>query len=463
MKDGSKRIYIMKRENFEIKLPECGDAEFNIADYGAVAGGKVSNTQAFAEAIAAAAAQGGKVVVPKGIWLTGPIELRSGVELHLQDNAVILFSKNKEEYPLIVTDYEGIRRIRAVSPISANGQTNIAITGNGVIDGNGHLWRPVKQFKTTERQWKELLSKSSYVIDSNEGGVWVPEESIYKGRFRGEIFPDDYDTEEEALREAAAYYDFYRPVLMSLKHCERVLIEGVILRNSAAWMLHPYFCEEVTIRNITLVNPAYAQNGDGIDVDSCKNVEIHHSTFMTGDDAICVKAGKDRQARTLKKSSENIYIHDCTVLHSPSGFVIGSEMSRGVKNVLVEDCTCIDSKVGICFKSAIGRGGVVENIHIRRMNMVDLKVKAVSITMDYVHNIMDYHDPVVQSDDPEDIPEFRNVFIEDCRCTGGEWGVTIHGLAGRPDTVHDITIKNCDFAFGDKLDLKDCNKIEIYE
>lgn len=446
---------------FEVELPKRSDKEFNIREYGAVAGGKVSNTKAFAEAISAASINGGKVVVPRGIWLTGPITLLSNVELHLQDNAVVLFSKSKEEYPLIVTDYEGIRRIRTVSMINAEGQHDIAITGNGVIDGNGHLWRPVKQFKTTERQWKELLAKSPYVIDSKEGGVWVPEESIYNGRFRGEIFPDDYASEEEALKEAADYYDFYRPVLMSLKHCDRVLIEGVTLRNSSAWMLHPYFCEEVTVRNITLINPPYAQNGDGIDVDSCKNVHVHHSTFMTGDDAICIKSGKDRQARTLKKPSENIHVHDCTVLHSPSGVVIGSEMSRGVRNVLIEDCTCIDSKIGIRFKSAIGRGGVVEDIHIRRMNMVDIKERAVSITMDYVHNLMDYHDPVVQSDDPEDIPEFRNILIEECVCTGGEIGILVHGLAGRPDTVHDITIQNCDFATKQEKDLMDCEKVLI--
>lgn len=370
---------------FCVDLPQIADKEFYITDYGAVVGGKVSNTGAFAAAIGAAGVRGGRVVVPAGIWLTGPIELLSGVELHLQDNAVLLFDKNKEEYPLIVTDYEGIRRIRTVSPISARGQQDIAITGTGVIDGNGHLWRPVKQFKTTERQWQALLAKSPHVIDSNEGGVWVPEESIYKARFRGEIFPGDYDTEEEALQEAAAYYDFYRPVLMSIQHCNRVLIEGVTLRNSPAWMVHPYFCENVTVRGITLVNPAYAQNGDGLDVDSCKNVEIHHSTFMTGDDAICVKAGKDREARKLKKSSENIHIHDCTVMHSPSGFVIGSEMSRGVRNVLVEDCSC----------------------------------------------------------------------------TGDVGGVYIHGLAGRPDTVHDITIRNCDFTKEGTIDLQDCTKIDI--
>lgn len=449
------------RKEFEVRMPEIAQIDYDIRDYGAVAGGKVSNTKAFHDAIEGAAKTGGRVIVPNGIWLTGPIGLLSGVELHLEDNAVILFDKNKEEYPLIITDYEGIKRIRTVSPIHAEEQENIAITGKGVIDGNGHLWRPVKQFKTTERQWKALLEKSPYVIEGKEGGVWVPEESIYNERFRGEVFPGDYKTEEEDLKAAEGAYGFYRPVLLNFKHCKKVLIDGVTFRNSPAWMLHPYFCDDVTVRNITLINPPYAQNGDGIDVDSCKNVHIHHSTFMTGDDAICIKAGKDREARLLKKLSENIWVHDCTVMQSPSGIVIGSEMSRGVKNVLVEDCTCIDSKVGIRFKSAMGRGGVVEEIYIRRMNMVELQEKAVSITMDYVHNLMDYHDPVVESDDPEDIPEFRNVVIEDCVCTGGEMAVVIHGLSGRPEKVHDITIRNCDFGESPEIDLLDCRDIII--
>ena len=330
-----------------------------------------------------------------------------------------------------------------------------------MIDGNGHLWRPVKEFKTTKRQWQELLDKSPYVIDSKEGGVWCPEERIYQERFRGEVFPGDFAEEKEALEKAADYYDFYRPVLLSFRHCTRVLIQGVTFRNSAAWMLHPYFCEEVTVEGITLINPPYAQNGDGIDVDSCKNVHIHHSTFMTGDDAICIKSGKDRQARSLKKPSENIYVHDCIVLHSPSGVVIGSEMSRGVRNVVVEDCTCIDTKIGIRFKSAMGRGGIVEDIHIRRMNMVDIKEKAVSITMDYVHNLMDYHDPVVQSDDPEDIPYFRNIRIEDCMCTGGKQGIVIHGLAGMPSTIRNVKIVNCGFDAEGLIDLVDCEEVEI--
>ena len=134
-------------EEYKVNLPVQSKIEYNIKDYGAIAGGMVSNTQAFAEAIRAACVSGGKVIVPSGIWLTGPITLLSNVELHLEDNSVILFSKNKEEYPMIVTDYEGIRRIRTISQINAEGQHDISITGSGVIDGNGHLWRPVKQLR----------------------------------------------------------------------------------------------------------------------------------------------------------------------------------------------------------------------------------------------------------------------------------------------------------------------------
>ena len=238
-------------KKFTINLPMFNTKEYDITSYGAISGGQVSNTKAFAAAIDEATIKGGKVVVPDGIWLTGPIELKSNVELHLCDNAVILFDKNIEEYPLIDTDYEGIRRIRATSPIYANGACDIAITGNGVIDGSGHLWRPVKQFKMTERQWNKLLEKSQYILDDKEGGIWVPTKSIYDGRAYGEVFPDY----EGALKEAAPYYDFYRPVMVSLKHCKRVLIEDVQLQNSPAWCLHPYFCEDLLVKNVKICNP----------------------------------------------------------------------------------------------------------------------------------------------------------------------------------------------------------------
>lgn len=446
-------------QKFDVALPSFPDNDFLLTDFGAVGDGKFVNTEAFRAAMEAASENGGRVVVPNGIWLTGPIWLLSNVNLHLEDNATIVFTKSKEEYPLFVTDYEGISRIRTISQINAEGAENIAITGHGTINGNGHLWRPVKQFKTTERQWNALLEKSSYVIESKEGGVWCPTQSIYDARFVGEIFPGTCETPEESLKKADPYYDFYRPVMLSLRHCSRVLIDGVTLINSAAWNVHPYFCTDLTVRNIYLVNPPYAQNGDGIDVDSCKNVHIHHCNFQTGDDAICLKAGKDRAARALKTPCENVHVHDCKVLLSPGSFVIGSEMSRGVRNVLIENCISVDSNTGICFKSAIGRGGVVEDIYFRNLEMYNLKTGAVRLTMDYVHNLMDYHDPVVQSKDPEDIPHFRNIHFENCRCIGGKIGVKIHGLAGHPDTIRDVCFEGCDFDTEETYDLLDCTNV----
>lgn len=444
-------------QEFKVELPKICDKEYVLTAYGAVSGGMVSNTGAFAAAIAAAAKTGGRVVVPNGIWLTGPIELKSGVELHLEDNAVILFDKNKEEYPLIETDYEGIKRIRATSPIYANGASDIAITGKGVIEGNGHLWRPVKQFKMTERQWKKLLEKSAYVWENGEGGIWVPTESIYEGRNYGEVFPDH----DGALAEAAPYYDFYRPVMVSLKHCKRVLIEDVLLQNSPAWCLHPYFCEDVTVRGVRIQNPYYAQNGDGIDIESCKNVEVCYSNFSTGDDGICIKSGKDREARQIVGPSENIHIHHCYAGQGHGGFVIGSEMSRGVRNVLVEDCTFIDSDIGIRMKSTIGRGGVVEDIYIRNINMINIQQEAIIMTMNYVHHNTSYDEAVVESDKADDIPEFRKIYVEGCVCKGAKVAVKIAGLPGRPDTIHDVHFKACSFVADCDRMLTDCENVQF--
>lgn len=452
-----------KFAEFYTEVPKFCNREYNIVEFGAVEGGQISNTDAINGAINRAAQTGGRVIIPNGMWKTGPIFLKSGVELHLEDNAILFFSKSKDEYPLIVTDYEGIKRIRTVSQINAENECDIAITGNGVIDGCGHLWRPVKQFKLTDRQWNRILETSKYVIDSKEGGVWCPTKTIYDARFAGEVFPDDYPTEKEALQAAEPYYDFYRPVMVSLKHCNNVLLSGVTFKNSAAWMIHPYFCENVTIDSVRIENPYSAQNGDGIDVDSCKNVHIHHSSFETGDDGICLKAGKDRAARALLKPCENVYIHDCKVGNSHGGFVIGSEMSRGVRNVLIKDCSFIDADVGIRFKSAMGRGGVVEDIFIENIKMLSIRSEAVVITMDYVHNLMDYNDPVVESEDPEDIPEFRNIYMKNCTCLYADMAVKIHGLTGHPQTVHDIVFEKFQACAKKNADLLDCQNIEFVD
>jgi len=165
-------------------------------------------------------------------------------------------------------------------------------------------------------------------------------------------------------------------------------------------------------------------------VDSCRRVHIHHCTLQTGDDGICLKSGKDREARKLLKPCEDVLIHDCKVGQSHGGFVIGSEMSRGVRNVLVRDCTFIDSDVGIRFKSALGRGGVVEEIYLRDIQMVNIRKEAVIITMDYVHNQMDYFDVVSTSSDPEDIPDFKNIYFERCICSDESPRTVVRGLEG---------------------------------
>ena len=408
-------------QSFSVNIPTIPEKEFDLRAYGAIGDGRTSNTDAFRKAIEAAAEEGGKVIVPNGIWLTGPIRLYSNVELHLQDNAVILFDKNPEEYPLVVTDFEGITRIRTKSPIY-----------------------PVKEFKMTARQWKELLGKSPYVIESKEGGIWFPARNMFNTAITGEIHPGDYDTFEEALAAASPHYDFYRPVMVSLRHCRNILIEDVTLQDSPAWNVHPYFCEHLTVRGVRIINPAYAQNGDGIDVESCRYVHIHHSEFQTGDDGICLKSGKDREARKLLKPCEDVYIHDCKVGMSHGGFVIGSEMSRGVRNVLVKDCTFIDSDVGIRFKSAMGRGGVVEDIYLENILMIGIKKESLTMTMNYVLNTVSGDHPVVQSTDPQDIPTFRNIELKNCICRDEDAYYVIQPMSGYPETIQDIRIIDCE-------------------
>ena len=387
---------------------------------------------------------GGTLNIPDGMFITGPIRLLSNVNLHLNRQTVLKFSKNSEEYPLIITNYEGQECIRTVSPISANNAVNIAITGNGVIDGSGDEWRPIKEFKLTNRAWNALFEKSEYVLDTKEGGVWFPTKSSFEGNRLNIQKGFEGKSDDEVLELAKPYYDFYRPVLISLKHCDKVLLEGVTFKNSPAWNIHPFFCTNLTVRNINVNNAYHAQNGDGIDIESCNGVEIYNSRFETGDDAICVKSGKNAVARTIAGPCENVYIHDCLVNEGHGGFVIGSEMSRGVKNVYVKDCLFLGTDVGIRMKSALGRGGVVENIHIENVNMMNIINEGIIMTMSYVLNSLNRNE-VIAKENEEDIPFFKNITIDKVNCVGAKHAIKIEPLVGREDTISDITITNSTF------------------
>lgn len=204
--------------NFNIEIPFFREKIFNILNYGAQSSLEFNNREAIQKAIDTCSVSGGGMVfIPNGYFLSGPIQLKSNVNLHLSENAVLQFTKSKEEYPLLWTDYEGQRRIRAVSPISADSQVNIAITGKGIIDGNGALWRGIKKFKLTSKEFERCMAKSPYFIETSEGGIWCPTQTVYEGILNGE--PDYNDP--NALELASKYYDLYRPVLVSLRKCNQ--------------------------------------------------------------------------------------------------------------------------------------------------------------------------------------------------------------------------------------------------
>lgn len=441
-----------------IPLPSFPNRRVSICEHGAVPDGLVDNTSAFAAAInACAQAGGGRVVIPRGIWPTGPIQLQSNIDLHLEEGAVVLFSPRFEDYPLTSTSFEGYDRVRCTSPLSGHGLESIAITGRGVFDGSGHAWRPVKRSKLTAGQWHELVSSGGVV--NERGDIWWPSEQAPHGEAlireleRGETpaILDDY----------AEAREYRRPVLLSLVDCRRVLLDGPTFQNSPAWMLHPLLCEDVTIRNIFVRNEWCAQNGDGLDLDSCRNVRVTGSVFDVGDDAICLKSGKDEAGRRRGRPCEGIWIDNCTVYRGHGGFTIANEMSGGVRNVYVSDGTFIGTDIGLRFKSTRGRGGVVGNIRVERVNMLRIAGDAISFDLHYGRRRSDSEEDTAFPAS-EETPIFRDISIRNVVCRGANRAILVRGLPEMP--VHqlcfeDVSIssrRGAEFIAADAVQLKRC-------
>lgn len=424
----------MNQQQVNVQLPGIPDREFSVTAYGAIGDGIYDNTAAFAKAIeACAAAGGGRVTIPAGIWLTGPIELRSRVELNTAKGALVTFSRDFDRYPLLKTSYEGLRTIRCTSPISGDGLEDVAITGQGIFDGGGDAWRPVKDWKMTKPQWQHLI-ESGGVLDA-KGVMWWPTQAAMDGhRLVSELLASGNDS-LEAFQPAR---DYLRPVLLSLRKCTRVLLDGPTFQNSPSWNLHPWLCEQLTIRNVTVRNPWFAQNGDGLDVESCVDVHVHDTIFDVGDDAICIKSGKNEDGRKLGKPCRNVWIHDCHVYHGHGGFVIGSEMSGGVRDVWVSDCTFDGTDVGLRFKSTRGRGGVVENIHVNNIRMNNIEKEAIVFQLYYETGASEQSLPPQPV--TEETPQFRDIHIKNTICVGAETGLEIRGLPEMP--VQNITFEN---------------------
>ncbi len=382
---------------------------------------------------------GGKLIVPDGIWLTGPVTLRSHTELHLSDNAIIVFSPDQDLYPIIDTNFEGLDVRRCISPINATGATDIAITGRGIIDGSGEHWRELKKRKVGSDTWKTWLKKGGVLSD--KGDVWYPDEGYKKARATAGTlnFPDPGLDEQEIKT-------FLRPVLVSLRNCERVLLEGVTFQNSPAWNLHPLWCKDVTIRDIIVRNPHYSTNGDGIDIESCDGVILTGSSFDVGDDAICIKSGKDADGRAHGMPCRNLIIKGCTVYHGHGGFVIGSEMSGGAENIWVSNCRFIGTDVGLRFKSTRGRGGLVHDIWCDHIWMKDIVAQAVTFNLYYAGvAATEMADAEQEAAVPVDetTPEFRDIHFSDLVCSGAKQAIYVNGLPELP--LAGVSFKDCVF------------------
>ena len=456
------------KEKFAFELPKIYTPHFkrdtfNILLYGAIADGNSLNTAAINKAIdACTASGGGTVLIPAGSFVTGPIILKSNINLHLAEGALIIFSPDFNQYPLVASSFEGIDAARCQSPVTAEGLENIAITGEGIFDGNGFYWRPLKKEKVSETEWKNHLLKYGGVLTEDKK-TWYNSEKALKGvkeNTIGKIIPG------KTINDFNDVKDFLRPNMIRIFNCKNILIEGVTFENSPAWTTHINFCEHVTIRHLTVKNPPYGTNTDGIDLDCSKRVLLENSSFDTGDDGICIKSGRDDEGRKRGVPTEDVIISNCRVYHAHGGFVVGSEMSGGVRNMFVSNCTFIGTDVGLRFKTTRGRGGIVENIYVADISMKDIVTESILFDMYYMAK-----DPVVLAGEKreppkvetkpvdETTPQFRNFFLRNITCNGASRGIFIRGI---PEMhVKNLHIDNV-FLQADKgIDIQEASDVSL--
>ena len=386
------------------------------------------NTAAFEKAFADLSEKGGgTLVVPPGIWLTGPIKLRSNLNLHLERGALIKFSGENKLYPLAVIDMKGEQEVDSTSPISGVNLENVAITGEGIIDGGGDAWRPLKKSKLGESDWKALVKSGGVLNDKGE--TWWPSREAMNGekiiatlRKNNSLKLDDYEFAHQ----------FLRPKMLRLIGCKKVLLQGVTFQNPPNWTLNPALCEDVSILNVQVRNSPNAQNSDALDLESCRRAVIRDCTFDVGDDGICLKSGKDAAGRRIGVPTEDVFVEGCTVYHAHGGFTIGSEMSGGIRNVRVNNCTFIGTDIGLRFKSTRGRGGVVEKIYVSNVRMTDIPGDAINFNMYYggksplaeTAGTIENNSPPVTAE----TPQFRDIHIENVVCRGAQAAIVLQGL-----------------------------------
>jgi len=455
------------KEKFAFELPKVYEPHFkkdtfNIETFGAVKDGITLNTTSINNAIVAANKAGGGIVhIPAGLWLTGPIVLLNNVEINTARGALILFTKDRTQYPLKAASFEGVEAARCQSPISATDAVNIAITGQGIFNGGGEAWRPLKKGKVTETEWKRLINSGGVL--SEDKSNWYPSAGALQGSLTNNI---GKLVKGVTLQDFEPIRDFLRPNMIRLTNCSNILLEGITFENSPAWTMHLLMSKHITIKKVTVKNPWYGQNTDALDLESCSNALVDGCNFDTGDDGICIKSGRDEEGRKRGMPTKDVVVVNTTVYHAHGGFVIGSEMSGGSNNIFVSNCTFIGTDIGLRFKTTRGRGGVVENIYASNIAMRDIVGEAVLFDMYYAAK-----DPVPLEGEKREMPViqtlpvteatpiFRNFYFNNVYCNGAEKAIFVRGIPEM--NISNIVLSDMVFATNKGIECTEGANIEF--
>ena len=420
----------------QVKAPQIPANEVKLTEVGGVGDGVTLNTEAFENGIKKLQkmpGKGGRLTVPQGVWLTGPIQLKDNIELHLDKNAIILMSPDKSLF-VDAKKPDG----KCLVGIKASKRKNIAITGEGIIDGNGDHWRPVKRNKVSDVEW----NKYKNVI----GGITKGEgksELFYPWNAVGGYPNIDATPEKQEMR---------RVDLIRFESCENILVQGVTVQNSPKFHIHPCFSKNVIIDGVTVRCPWNAQNGDAIDFSDVNVGLIVNSTVDAGDDGLCMKSG-NYKADAPANGCEDILIQNNTVFHAHGGFVLGSETQQAMRRIVVRNCRFSGTDSGLRFKSGLGRGGKTEQMFIQDIVMTDIKDEAIVFQCDY------FDKPAgSKKKDPEwtdfseqqrqFIPIFQDIHINNVVCRGAKVGIKASGSLGlgaeydKEPYVRNIDIQN---------------------
>jgi polygalacturonase len=412
-----------------ISIPQFREATYSITDYGATPDTGADALPAIKAAIEACAAEGGgRVLVPAGTYqVNGPIHLVSNIDLHIASGATLKFSTHPADYlPVVRTRWEGVECYNYSALIYAYEQENIAITGTGTLDG-----------QASEENWWPWCGKG---YGFEEG---MP--SQMDDHSRPKLY--DWNTREVPVEERILGEGAYlRPNFIQPYQCRNILIDGVTLRNSPMWVMHPVLSENITIQNVKVIS--HGPNSDGCDPESCKNVLIKNCYFDTGDDCIALKSGRNQDGRNSGRPIENVIVQGCEMKDGHGGVVIGSEVSGGARNIYAEDCTMDSPNLdrAIRVKTNKIRGGTIENLFFRNISVGEVKEAVVRINMRYA----------IFSDASQDyIPVINNIHVENVNSKKSKYGILIEGYSDE-HPVRGLYLKNCHFE-----GVEQGNKIEF--